>query len=167
MDRGAAGHEWRQAAVDAPHSAIDGTPQGEIINLTDGRADRSRAAQLELLADLGPDGIVQEFAKLTGERQAQPLLPHLVMPQHHDVRASDVFTRRLHGTLAAAAERGPVDFPELLLRQLCARGRCNRSPWWPKSCMAHLTALAILQDFLLRMVAKIATPKCFRHSLRF
>ena len=28
---------------------------------------------------------------------------------------SDVFTRRLHGTLAAAAERGPVDFPELLL----------------------------------------------------
>jgi hypothetical protein len=37
------------------------------------------------------------------------------MPAHHDVRASDVFTRRLHGTLAAAADRGPVDFPELLL----------------------------------------------------
>ena len=30
-------------------------------------------------------------------------------------RSSDVFIRRLHGTLAAAAERGPVDFPELLL----------------------------------------------------
>lgn len=26
-----------------------------------------------------------------------------------------MFARRLHGTLAAAAERGPVDFPELLL----------------------------------------------------
>jgi hypothetical protein len=37
------------------------------------------------------------------------------MPAHHDVRSSDVFTRRLHGTLAAAAERGPLDFPELLL----------------------------------------------------
>ena len=37
------------------------------------------------------------------------------MPAHHDVRAKDVFIRRLHGTLAAAAERGPVDFPELLL----------------------------------------------------
>jgi hypothetical protein len=37
------------------------------------------------------------------------------MPSHHDVRSSDVFSRRLHGTLAAAAERGPVDFPELLL----------------------------------------------------
>jgi hypothetical protein len=46
---------------------------------------------------------------------AQALLPHLIMPAHHDVRSSDVFTRRLHGTLAAAAERGPVDFPELLL----------------------------------------------------
>ena len=37
------------------------------------------------------------------------------MPAHHDVRASDVITRRLHGTLAAAAERGPADFAELLL----------------------------------------------------
>ena len=37
------------------------------------------------------------------------------MPAHHDVRSGDVFTRRLHGTLATAAERGPVDFPELLL----------------------------------------------------
>jgi hypothetical protein len=46
---------------------------------------------------------------------AQPTLPHLVMPARHDVRASDVIARRLHGTLAAAAERGPVDFPELLL----------------------------------------------------
>ncbi len=37
------------------------------------------------------------------------------MPAHHDVRSSDVFTRRLHGTLVAAAEQGPIDFPELLL----------------------------------------------------
>ena len=46
---------------------------------------------------------------------AQPLLPHLVMPAHHDVRSSDVVARRLHGNLAAAADRGPMDFPELLL----------------------------------------------------
>ena len=37
------------------------------------------------------------------------------MPAHHDVRSSDVFTRRLHGTLAAAADNGPLDFPDLLL----------------------------------------------------
>ena len=101
--------------VDAPHSAIDGPSQGNIVNLTDKRAAPSRSAQLDLLSDLGPDRIVGEYAALVHEPSAQPTLPHLVMPAHHDVRASDVFTRRLHGTLAAAADRGPVDFPELLL----------------------------------------------------
>jgi hypothetical protein len=70
---------------------------------------------LELLTSLGPDRIIQELAVLSGEAPAQAFLPHLIMPAHHDVRSSDVFTRRLHGTLAAAAERGPVDFPDLLL----------------------------------------------------
>jgi hypothetical protein len=42
------------------------------------------------------------------------LLPHLILPDHHDVRGSDVVTRRLHGNLAAAAECGPRDFTELL-----------------------------------------------------
>jgi uncharacterized protein len=42
-------------------------------------------------------------------------LPHLQMPAHHDVRASDVILRRLHGVLAAAADRGPKDFTDLLL----------------------------------------------------
>jgi len=101
--------------VEEPHAAIDGLSQGEIVNLTDRRASASRQAQLELLHSSGPDGIVAEFAALMAEPAAQPLLPHLVMPAHHDVRSSDVFTRRLHGTLAAAAERGPKDFPELLL----------------------------------------------------
>jgi hypothetical protein len=101
--------------VEAPHSAIDGPVQGQIVNLTDKRAGPSRDAQLDLLADLGPDSIVREYTALTWEPPAQGLLPHLVMPANHEVRSADVFTRRLHGTLAAAAERGPVDFPELLL----------------------------------------------------
>jgi hypothetical protein len=101
--------------VDQPHSAIDGPSQGKIINLTDRRAKDSRDAQLDLLTAFGPDRIVAEFAALNAKPASQPLLPHLVMPAHHDVRSSDVFTRRLHGTLAAAAERGPVDFPQLLL----------------------------------------------------
>jgi hypothetical protein len=101
--------------VEEPHAAIDGPSQGEIVNLTDRRAGASREAQLELLQSSGPDGIVAKFTALTAKPAAQPLLPHLVMPAHHDVRSSDVFTRRLHGTLAAAAELGPKDFPELLL----------------------------------------------------
>jgi hypothetical protein len=107
--------ESLRSFVDEPHSAIDGPVQGEIINLTDHRAESSRTAQIDLLSALGPDGITREYAALSKHDDAQPALPHLVMPAHHDVRSSDVFTRRLHGTLAAAAERGPVDFPDLLL----------------------------------------------------
>ena len=46
---------------------------------------------------------------------AQGLLPHLVMPDHHDVRPENIVVRRLHGNLAAAADRAPVDFADLLL----------------------------------------------------
>jgi uncharacterized protein len=107
--------EGLKSFVDQPHSAIDGASLGEIINLTDRRAETSRQAQLMLLDALGPDGIAREYESLTREPSAQPELPHLIMPAHHDVRSSDVFIRRLHGTLAAAAERGPADFPDLLL----------------------------------------------------
>jgi len=101
--------------VEEPHAAIDGPSQGNIINLTDRRAEQSRKAQIDLFRDLGPDRIADEFAAMTGKKTEQLSLPHLVMPAHHDVRSSDVFVRRLHGTLAAAAERGPIDFQELLL----------------------------------------------------
>ena len=104
--------------VDDPHAAIDGVGQGEIVNLADRRAARSRGAQLDLLSSMGPDRIVSELARLEGparQAEVQPLLPHLVMPAHHDVRPEDVVAHRLHGNLAAAADRGPADFSELLL----------------------------------------------------
>ena len=109
--------------VEEPHAAIEGPGQGEIVNLTDRRAAASRCGQLELLASIGPDGITRELSALEGrdETRAAPAaspqltLPHLVLPGHHDVRASDVVLRRLHGNLASAADRGPSDFSELLL----------------------------------------------------
>jgi hypothetical protein len=42
--------------VDDPHAAIDGVGQGEIVNLADRRAARSRGAQLDLLSSLGRIG---------------------------------------------------------------------------------------------------------------
>ena len=103
--------------VDEPHSAIDGPQQGVIVNLTDHRAEQSRGVQLELLDRLGPDGIARELAALeeTPQSVAQPMLPHLLMPAHHDVRPKDVHVRRLRGNLAAAADRAPKDFADLLL----------------------------------------------------
>jgi uncharacterized protein len=109
--------EGMTSFVDQPHAAIEGRPQGNIVNLTDRRAAASRNKQIELLAGPGPEGIVRELALLAAREapRPQPTLPHLVMPAHHDVRATDIHLRRLHGGLAAAAQRGPADFPELLL----------------------------------------------------
>ena len=104
--------------VNEPHAAIEGVSHGEIINLTDRRAANSRDAQLDLLKSHGPDGITKEAGTLIGKSKkasTQPILPHLIMPAHHDVRSSDVVMRRLRGSLAAAASCGPRDFPELLL----------------------------------------------------
>jgi hypothetical protein len=104
--------------VDAPHAAIDGSDQGVIVNLTDRRAETSRSRQLDLLTELGPDAILRELGKAEGRdapAPAQATLPHLFLPDHHDVRSTDVVARRLHGNLAAAADRGPEDFADLLL----------------------------------------------------
>src|SRR5438093_1281227 len=115
--------EGLKSFVEEPHAAIDGLCQGEIINLTDRRAAPSRRMQLDILRALGPDGIARELRgmgardqePIKSPRTEQPLLPYLIMPAHHEVRPSDVFERRLRGNLAAAANCGPTDFPELLL----------------------------------------------------
>jgi uncharacterized protein len=111
--------EGLNSFVDEPHSAIDGPPQGTIVNLTDHRAAPARGAQLDLLSQLGPDRILDELARLDAAPAVQPSgqlsLPHLIMPAHHDVRPKDVNARRLRGNLAAAADRGPADFTALLL----------------------------------------------------
>jgi hypothetical protein len=91
--------------------------------LTDRRAKASRNAQLEILSSLGPDGIARKLLSLEDRPPhpaqpaafVQPILPHLVMPAHHDVHSSDVVVHRLRGNLAAAADRGPKDFSEMLL----------------------------------------------------
>jgi uncharacterized protein len=121
--------------LDSPHSGIEGRNQGMIVNLADARAARNRAAGLELVRG-GPDRTVAVLKRVAGESAPdsaralslfpdleleppqvadQPPLPHLYMPAHHDVRASDVVLRRLHGVLASAADRGPKDFTDLLL----------------------------------------------------
>lgn len=120
--------------LDSPHAAIEGRNQGKIVNLADARAARSRQTGLALVQK-GPDLAIAHLRRLRESRntnlslftEALPeiqdqepiaqavVCPHLHMPAHHDVRLSDVMLKRLHGTLASAAERGPKDFPELLL----------------------------------------------------
>jgi hypothetical protein len=101
--------------VDAPHAAIEGEPGGPIVNLADRRAARARDAEVELVR-AGPGVILRELAKITRTEPApETVLPHLVLPFHHEVAADDVVGRRIAGALAAARERMPEDFAELLL----------------------------------------------------
>jgi hypothetical protein len=128
--------------LDSPHAAIEGRNQGRILNLADARAGASRAAGLALVRE-GPDRTLavlrrvrsarghtlslfpEDEADLHVERRRTPTplhlhaaptpLPHLQMPARHEILASDVVLRRLHGALAAAADRGPRDFADLLL----------------------------------------------------
>src|ERR1700693_116318 len=74
--------EGRTSFVAGPHAAIEGERQGEIINLTDRRAEASRRGQIDILSSLGPDRIADEVRKLgtTNEKAVlpppeQPLLP--------------------------------------------------------------------------------------------
>jgi hypothetical protein len=120
--------EHLQGFLDSPHAAIEGRNQGVIVNLADARAARNRSASLELVLG-GPDRTVEVLRRLRTsvavslslfpdlDAQIAPAapLPHLRMPAHHEVWASDVVLRRLHAALGAAAEQGPKDFSELLL----------------------------------------------------
>lgn len=120
--------EGLESFLDSPHAAIEGRNQGAIVNLADARAARCRAAGLDLVA-AGPDATIRVLKRLRDPdnvaldlfADSEPSLvpstyaPHLRMPAHHDVRASDVMLKRLHAVLAAAADRGPKDFAELLL----------------------------------------------------
>jgi uncharacterized protein len=114
---------------DSPHSGIEGRNVGVIVNLADARAQRSRLASLEL-ARTNPDrtvGVLRRFRESgnlalplfpeldTAAPESVAPRPHLELPYHHEIRATDVSLKRLHGTLAAAAQRGPRDFAELLL----------------------------------------------------
>ena len=90
---------------------------------------------------------------------AQPLLPHLVMPAHHDVRAE----RRRRAAPARRPRRGgrarPGRFRRAPARRpASARAPCARSPWWPRSCTARPTASPIRPASRSPMAARTATP---------
>jgi len=122
-------YHWQSEGLagffESPHAAIEGCNVGAIVNLADARAERNRAAGLDLVRR-GPDQAISVLRRLRHsgnlalslfpETEILPEpLPHLQLPHHHEVRASDVMLKRLHGTLAAAADSGPKDFADLLL----------------------------------------------------
>jgi hypothetical protein len=116
-----AGHSPKHApaALEACRSAKHALPELEPGRapkraFTDPEAGRSpKHGFTELPSGLAPKRAVRE--QHMHIPPPTPALAHLRMPARHDVRASDVDLKRLHATLAAAADRGPEDFAELLL----------------------------------------------------
>lgn len=98
-------YHWHSADlksfVEAPHSAIVGPWQGEIINLVDREARPAQNAILEILKQ-PPEKNLQEIRKL-------------VMDRHHEVGKHCVDLKRLGAVLATAYERSLSDFASVLL----------------------------------------------------
>lgn len=100
--------------VESPHAAIEGEPQGDIVNLVDIRAERARDEALALARN-GPEALVQAAREARRAANRSGLRPMLQMPLHHEVRPENVLERRLHGTLAAARDANLETFESLLL----------------------------------------------------
>jgi hypothetical protein len=98
-------YHWNSAQlhsyIEEPHTSIYGFNQGEILNLTDKKADVTKNAVLSLVKE-SPEIILPEIRKIT-------------MPRHHDVREENVDLKRLGSVLALAHEREVKDFESLLL----------------------------------------------------
>jgi len=98
-------YHWHSASVrdfvDEPHTGIVGENQGTIMNLVDAQAKPAQTALLDI-AHEKPE---------TTLRAAR----HLRMPDHHDVRATNIDLKRLGAVLAVAYERDLRQFAELLL----------------------------------------------------
>ena len=89
--------------VDDPHTSIYGKNTGLILNMADKQADSSRKGIMQIAGEK-PEYMLKEISKL-------------VLPSHHDVKAKDVYLKRLGAVLWLAHEKNPSDFEDLLLLQ--------------------------------------------------
>ncbi|RQP10564.1 MAG: DUF763 domain-containing protein [Chryseobacterium sp.] len=103
-DKTARRYHWHSedltSFVDEPHRGIEGINRGEIMNLTAREAADNRSGIIDISHE-APEKIMKEIS--------------LVLPSHHDVRASDVNLKRLGATLALTRELQPQNFEDLLM----------------------------------------------------
>ena len=162
-------YHWLSAGlksfVEEPHAAIEGERRGNIINLTDRRAEASRRGQLDLLqthgagpdraravADRGQGEGVAVAAPAPGEQMALPLSDH-----------AGASRRARRGRDGAAAERQSCRRCRIragrFRRAAAGAGRrrahgAGRSPWCRRWCTARRAASATRRGFRSRMAAR-------------
>lgn len=105
QDKTARRYHWHSQSlksfVEEPHTGIAGINRGRILNLTSGSAAGNRAGIMEITGTAN-EKVLQDFSRL-------------ILPAHHDVRASDVNMKRLGALLHMTREIPPENFEELLL----------------------------------------------------
>ncbi len=87
--------------IEEPHSFIYGKNHGQILNLTARQASVTKTGILNIIKE-SPAVILQEAKKI-------------LMPAHHEVRATNVNLKRLGSVLAVAQELEHLDAETLLL----------------------------------------------------
>jgi uncharacterized protein len=90
-----------QSYLDSPHAGVTGENQGLILNLADDKAGITRDGIMKL-TEVAPGKMMGEIRKI-------------VMPRHHEVKASDVNLKRLGAVLTLAHEKEFQNFETLLL----------------------------------------------------
>ncbi|MDR2228277.1 MAG: DUF763 domain-containing protein [Flavobacteriaceae bacterium] len=87
--------------IEEPHTGINGISKGTILNLTATEASDNRKGILDI-SHTDSAKIMQDFARL-------------ILPAHHDVRATDVDLKRLGALLYVTREQQPQNFEDLLM----------------------------------------------------
>ena len=133
--------------VDAPHAAIEGAPVGEmIVNLADRRAAASRAAQLDLIRDLGPDRISRECRRCetgtaTGSAAAAERIDrccHTSSCRSITMSAPAMWSCAVCTAISPRRRiAGPPISPSCCSFRGSARAPSAPWRWWPRSSMAR------------------------------
>jgi len=106
-DKTARRYHWHSenivSFVEEPHTAICGTNQGKILNLTDKEASSTKEGMMKITNEK-PELMLQEIQQL-------------ILPSHHEIRSEDIDLKRLGTVLWLAYDNHPGNFEELLLLQ--------------------------------------------------
>ncbi|MBV8328455.1 DUF763 domain-containing protein [Chryseobacterium sp.] len=87
--------------IEEPHTGINGISRGKILNLTSSEASGNRKGILDI-SHTDSVEVMKDFSRL-------------ILPAHHEVRASDVDLRRLGALLYVTREQQPQNFEDLLM----------------------------------------------------
>ena len=98
-------YHWHSPSVKSfisnPHTGIVGEKEKPLINLVDEKADKTRDNMLDIINE-NPESMINEIRKIN-------------LPDHHDVKESDVDMRKLGAVLNIAYNKEINNFEDLIM----------------------------------------------------